>query len=104
MTVVITDGQSVDSAKTLVAANSVQLNDIGLIAVGVGSNVNDLELQNIANDPDSDYVFRVTNYKNLQSMSTAILNAACTCKIPFTSNLSFMLSSGPVAYNHIHYH
>ena len=104
MTVVITDGQSVDSAKTLVAANSVQLNDIGLIAVGVGSNVNDLELQNIASDPDSDYVFRVTNYKNLQSMSTAILKAACTCKIPLTSNLSFMLSSGPVAYNHIHYH
>lgn len=91
MTIVITDGQSIDSAETLGAAETVRQNNIGLIAVGVGSNVNDLELQNIANDPDSDYVFRVANYKNLQSMSTAILNAACTCRFTFILFLSFLL-------------
>ena len=88
---VITDGQSIDSARTLAAAENARLNNIGLIAVGVGSNVNNLELQNIANDPDSNYVFKVNNYRDLQSMSTTILNAACTSKLMLMLYMLFEL-------------
>ena len=49
---VITDGRSINTAGTASAANNARANNIGLIAVAVGGNVNDGEISAIADDPD----------------------------------------------------
>nr|KAG5702882.1 hypothetical protein BaRGS_019101 [Batillaria attramentaria] len=76
--VVITDGQSVDPAATAEAANRARSENIGLVAVGVGSHINEQELQAIANDPDSAFVFKVDNYKDLKAQTGDILKSVCT--------------------------
>lgn len=49
----------------------------GLIAVGVGSGVSMNELHSIADDPDSLNTFTVSDYDQLNSIATQIINRAC---------------------------
>lgn len=79
--IVITDGNSVHPPETLQAANEARQENIGLIAVGVGSSVNLQELQNIASDPDASHVFQATSYEQLQALTTSVLDSACTSKL-----------------------
>ncbi|KAL8616408.1 hypothetical protein ACOMHN_032262 [Nucella lapillus] len=76
--VVITDGQSMDTVKTRLGAERARQNSIDLVAVGVGSHVNNQELTDIANTPESAYVFSANSYKDLKTLSSAILRATCT--------------------------
>ncbi|KAK7491400.1 hypothetical protein BaRGS_00017378, partial [Batillaria attramentaria] len=69
---------SVDPAATAEAANRARSENIGLVAVGVGSHINEQELQAIANDPDSAFVFKVDNYKDLKAQTGDILKSVCT--------------------------
>ncbi len=44
--------------------------------LGVG-NINDVELKGIANDPDSDYYYYVSDYVALQSITDRVASEAC---------------------------
>ena len=58
--IVMTDGQSGD--EVLGPAEAARGQDITLYAIGIGPNVKDLELQQIANDPNEKYVVRVNDF------------------------------------------
>ncbi|XP_025115701.1 uncharacterized protein LOC112577005 [Pomacea canaliculata] len=80
---VVTDGNSMDGARTLAAANQARQNNIGVIAVGVGSSINSEELSNIGQDPHN--VFQIGSYKDLQTLTTTILNSACRVEARLTT-------------------
>jgi len=48
-----------------------------LIAVGIGDNVEEDELEAIASDPDSDNVFEVNNFRQLNARGTRIRDRVC---------------------------
>ena len=75
--VVITDGHS-NFAATAAAAERAHNNSITLFAVGIGSNVNQNELEAIASNPS--YVSRITGFSSSQfeALQTTVINEACT--------------------------
>ncbi|KAK7505812.1 hypothetical protein BaRGS_00003083 [Batillaria attramentaria] len=76
--VVITDGSSPNSGDVAIQANNARLDNIGLLAVGVGPNMNTAELQAIADDPDSQHMFTVSDYDQLPSITHQLIDATCT--------------------------
>ncbi|XP_051968163.1 integrin alpha-M-like isoform X2 [Xyrauchen texanus] len=69
---VITDGESNDRDRLQKAASDAQAKSITRFAIGVGNAFNNpqakWELNTIASDPDSDYVFKVTNFDALNNI------------------------------------
>ena len=78
---VITDGKSSSSSATATAADNARLNNIAMLAVGVGSGIDMNELQSIADDPDSSNTFFVNNFDQLASISNQIIQRACQGKL-----------------------
>ena len=78
--VVITDGHSNSYTATVTAAQNAHDEDITIFAVGVGSGVNNNELDAIASDPS--YVSTLTGFDTSQfdALQTTIVNEACTSK------------------------
>ena len=78
--VIITDGYSNSYSTTVTAAQNAHDSDITLFAVGIGSNVNNNELNAIASD--SSYVSTITGFDSSQfeALQTTITNEACTSK------------------------
>ena len=76
--VVITDGQSNNASATAAAAQSAHDAGITILAVGIGSNVDNDELTAIASDPS--YVSTITGFDTSQfdALQTTITNEACT--------------------------
>ena len=54
-----------------------RLDNIGLISVGVGPNMNTGELQAIADDPDSNNMFTMTDFNRLPSITKNLIDATC---------------------------
>ena len=75
--VVITDGRS-NFATTAAAAQSAHNESIILFAVGIGSNVNQNELEAIASNPS--YLSYITGFSSSQftALQTTVINEACT--------------------------
>ena len=75
--VIITDGHSADPTAAATAAHN---EGIIIFSVGVGSSVNNDQLQAIASDPS--YVSTLTDFDSLQfdALQTTIVNDACTSK------------------------
>merc|ERR1712200_212281 len=61
--ILITDGVSVAGAVT--AADRLKSTGVKIYSIGVGNNVNIQELNGIASDPDTDYVYRVDNFDSI---------------------------------------
>ena len=78
--VIITDGNSNSYSTTVTAAQNAHDSDITLFSVGIGSNVNNNELNAIASD--SSYVSTITGFDSSQfeALQTTITNEACTSK------------------------
>ena len=76
--VVITDGYSNSYTATVAAAQSAHDDDITILSVGIGSNVNSDELDAIASDPT--YASTITGFDTTQfvALQTIITNEACT--------------------------
>jgi len=72
--IVLTDGASTDSAATIKAATTLKQN-VDVIAIGIGSNTNQNELNTIASD--AQHVFTVTDFDALRTLRTDIKAAAC---------------------------
>ena len=54
-----------------------RLDNIGLISVGVGSSMSTAELQAIADDPDSNNMFTMSNFNQLPSITKNLIDATC---------------------------
>ncbi|KAL5004049.1 hypothetical protein ScPMuIL_017505 [Solemya velum] len=75
--IVITDGRSQEPQKTARAAQEARRQGITLFAIGVGDNISEEELRNIASDPKQDHVFMVDDYRALNTIKDEL--AARTC-------------------------
>ncbi|XP_041376891.1 uncharacterized protein LOC121389362 [Gigantopelta aegis] len=75
--VVITDGQSSNTVLTTQEADRARLDNIEIIAVGVGAGANRNELHSIASDPDSTNMFIVGAFSDLKTLTSQILYSAC---------------------------
>jgi hypothetical protein len=64
-------------------ADQARQNNIGLVAIGVGNQVNTAELQGIA-DRSHD-VFQVTDYNSLSTITHNLLQRACQRELSFTT-------------------
>lgn len=89
--IVMTDGEtnpgrydgelSLEEAKewTLEEAKIAKGNGVFVFAVGVGNRVNDKELKGIASEPKSEYLIKVTEYKEFQTKKLEDLLTNRTC-------------------------
>lgn len=75
---VLTDGQSSNPAATAVQAGQVRDNNIKTYAIGIGTNVRRPELDSIA--MTSAYVIQVSNFSNLQTITSKLRNDLCSGK------------------------
>lgn len=76
--IVITDGSSSNSGEVAIQADNARLDNIGLISVGVGPNMNTAELQSIADDPDASHMFTVSDFNELHTITSSLIDAMCT--------------------------
>ncbi|XP_043366325.1 collagen alpha-1(XXI) chain [Dermochelys coriacea] len=86
--VVLTDGKSQDEVKD--AAAEARKNKITLFAIGVGSEIEEVELRAIANKPSSIYVFYVEDYIAISRIREVIKQklceeSVCPTRIPVAS-------------------
>ncbi|XP_062581120.1 collagen alpha-4(VI) chain-like [Saccostrea cucullata] len=100
--VVMTDGQSINHAKTLQEATSLKSQpNMKVISIGIGSGVNQQELNSIASD--SQHVFSVANFDVLNKLNSELTFTSCqTCGFIQTADIIFALDSsgseGPINF------
>ena len=78
--VVVTDGHSnIFTHRTLPAADDARTADIAVLAVGIGENgsVDRSEVNGIANDPDNQYAFMLSNAGEVELVANLILDLFC---------------------------
>lgn len=75
--ILLTDGQSQNQSNTIRQAVLARAEGIIMFAIGIGGRVNQAELEGIANDPDSDYVFNVDSFDALPNITDAVVNQTC---------------------------
>ncbi|CAG5116172.1 unnamed protein product, partial [Candidula unifasciata] len=75
--VVITDGQSDHTLRTLIEATKVKRNNIIIFTIGVGKLVNTLELERMASSPASEYAFAVDSFSFLDSIKEKLAVRTC---------------------------
>lgn len=75
--IVITDGKSQRSHETVKAAKVAHDKGIEIYAIGVGPNVKESELREIASDPDDKYFFTVGDYDALLAEKDIFRQKAC---------------------------
>ncbi|XP_038656571.1 collagen alpha-1(XXI) chain isoform X1 [Scyliorhinus canicula] len=73
--IVLTDGKSQDDVKH--SAEEARRNKIILFAIGVGQEIEDAELQAIANKPSSTYVFQVKDYTGISRIREIMKQKLC---------------------------
>lgn len=73
--IVVTDGMSSSTANTIHQADLARQDNIALFSIGVGSNVNQAELEGIANR-NAD-VFNVNSYSELPTLIRSVLRHTC---------------------------
>ncbi|KAL4227529.1 von Willebrand factor (vWF) type A domain [Mactra antiquata] len=99
VSVVITDGKSFHTNQTAAAAEAARQSGITMIAVGIGTEINDAELRSIASDPDTQHVFNVSNFASLEKIVTTLTEKTCkaTALTPaMTSPLPTVTTTQPV--------
>ena len=75
--IVVTDGQSNNKALTAAEAQKARDAGITVLAIGVGSGVDDAELNAIASDPDSQNVFKASTFDALTGLQGFVAAKAC---------------------------
>ncbi|XP_072042608.1 uncharacterized protein [Amphiura filiformis] len=95
--VIITDGRSGDSV--LGPANAARDADITMFAIGV-ANYDQGELDEIANDPNSEFAFTADNFNVIENIRNLIGTAACRVpvEVPINVPIEGTLDSNGVRY------
>ena len=78
----LTDGFS-NGIKPGPAASALRNLGVSIFSIGVGSSVSVAELNEIASDPDTDYVFRLNNFNELASFVDRVSSVSCSGKYSF---------------------
>ena len=78
--VVLTDGRSNSPAQTWDQAKLARNSNITLMAIGVGNNVPQLELDAISSGPVDKNVFTVPSFDSLSGLANRILDGVCNSK------------------------
>ncbi|XP_059152711.1 collagen alpha-1(XIV) chain-like [Physella acuta] len=74
--ILVTDGRSYSSSKTLAEAETIRSNGGIIFAVGVGM-ADEKELRGIANFPPEQYVYYVSEFQSLNSIKDALSGNTC---------------------------
>lgn len=78
LAIVVTDGVSSSKNRTKEQARLAHRAGITLMAVGVGKNTDQQELQDIASDPDSKYLFHIDTFVGLKMIESMLASSTCT--------------------------
>lgn len=78
--IVITDGKSQDRAYTSKRAAELRRSGAVVFSIGIGRAVGITELKAIATGPDTNHVFRVNNFKALESIKKELATKTCEAK------------------------
>jgi len=76
--VMITDGGSANPNAAVAAADKLRQQNVGILAVGVGNQVNQGEIANIVDSPSAQHAFHVNSYDNLDSITNQLVAQMCT--------------------------
>lgn len=74
--IIITDGYSNYYPSTVLEASYAKDAGIVLFAIGIGD-VNEIELKEVASDPNCTHVFFLTQFSEIDSLEYEIKKAAC---------------------------
>jgi len=77
---VITDGESLQDTVTE-PARRLRENGVEIFSIGVGDEINLLELQDMATDPDTNHVFQVGGYNAISGITAQVLKDICRIKV-----------------------
>ncbi|XP_064630804.1 matrilin-2-like [Lineus longissimus] len=83
--IILTDGDSNEFPNTVLQSQLAHQDNITIFAIGIGKGIGLTELQAIATDPDSKYMFQVNNFDALDSIKEAIMNKACEAAVGTTT-------------------
>ncbi|XP_048238948.1 collagen alpha-1(XII) chain-like [Haliotis rufescens] len=84
--VILTDGESDDTALTKESASLAKKDGIQIFAIGVGNRVVYSELRNIASEPDS--LFHVGSFQALDSIKEILARRTCAVAIRTTTSIT----------------
>lgn len=76
----MTDGRSNDPSATWGSARQLRDDGTHVIAIGVGSNARQNELEAIASDPSLSNIFTLDDFDSLTSSSNALIDLICNSK------------------------
>ena len=72
----MTDGRSNEDTLTVAAANALKhVKDVTVMAIGIGKNVDPVELSSIATD--SNHTFQVSSFDALNTIQSDLTDTAC---------------------------
>lgn len=80
--IVITDGQSKDTKATIAAAKAAHRAGIYVFAIGVGESVDQQELKDIASNPDTRFIFTVSDFAALSEIRNLLAIRTCEVEQP----------------------
>ncbi|WAR18708.1 CO6A3-like protein [Mya arenaria] len=90
--IVLTDGQSTDTGATIAEARSLKTQSHAtVIAIGIGSNVNQFELNNVATDRN--HVFTVGSFSILHTLQVELKDQSCGSCGKEPADIVFVLDS-----------
>lgn len=70
-------GQSNNPAATASEAAKLRAQGVTVFSIGVGSGIQDTELNAMATDPDNTHVFRVTDFSSLNTIKGTLSQKTC---------------------------
>ena len=81
--IIITDGASFEPDETQRAAMEAKMAAVVMFAIGVGDDVNPHETSAMSSNPDSRYLFQVTDFRSLESIGDQFHGRDCVGKQEF---------------------
>ncbi|XP_036357551.1 uncharacterized protein LOC115209496 [Octopus sinensis] len=75
--IILTDGKSNNQRETITAARKLRNANVIVFAIGIGNNLNELELKEIGNSPTDKYVFTVKDFDALKSIESELIKKTC---------------------------
>lgn len=77
LVIVVTDGASSDQAATEIEAKRIHERGLRTFAIGIGPEVNQDELRNLASNPDSTHYFQLKEFDTLKSIEKNLVEVTC---------------------------
>ncbi|XP_052079210.1 collagen alpha-1(XII) chain-like isoform X2 [Mytilus californianus] len=75
--ILITDGYSSNKAETRKEAMNARLKGIKMFSIGIGNAMDTTELESVASEPKSQFVFTAASFKLLKSIESLLLSKTC---------------------------